>query len=81
MKRYLPSVPIQHPMKNSKGEEGHEIAITHGKIELEQLETIEEVKRELRKVLGLNPLDRLMDGSTMFKIQSEKSKRSGERGS
>ena len=36
--------------------------------------TIEEVKRELRKVLGLNPLDRLMDSSTMFKIQSEKSK-------
>ena len=36
------------------------------------METIEEVKRELRKVLGLNPLDRLMDSSTMFKIQSEK---------
>ena len=30
------------------------------------METLEEVKRELRKVLSLNPLDRSMDSSTMF---------------
>ena len=57
-----------------EGQEGRKIAITHDRIELLQLEKIEEVKRELRKVLGLNPLDRSMDSSTMFKIQSEKSK-------
>ena len=62
------------PNEELEGQEGHGIAITHGRIELEQLGTIEEVKRELRKVLGLNPLDRSMDSSTMFKIQSEKLK-------
>ena len=60
-----------------EGQEGREIAITHDRIELLQLEKIEEVKRELRKVLGLNPLDRSMDGSTVFKIQSEKLKAIG----
>ena len=50
-----------------EGQEGHKIAIMHGRIELQQqLEKIE-------KVLGLNPLDRSMDSSTMFKIQYEKS--------
>ena len=62
------------PDEELQGQEGHEVAITHGRIELEQLGMIEEVKRELRKVLSLNPLDRLMDSSTMFKIQSKKSK-------
>ena len=62
------------PNEELEGQEGHKIAITHGRIELEQLETIEEVKREFRKILGLNPLDRSMDSSTMFKIQSKKSK-------
>ena len=62
------------PNEELEGQEGHKIAITHGRIELEQLGTIEEVNWELRKVLGLNPLDRSMDSSTMFKIQSEKSK-------
>ena len=68
------------PNEELKGQEGHEIAITHGRIELEQLGTIEEVKRELRKVLGINPLDRSMDSSTMFKVQSEKSKAIGGAG-
>ena len=54
--------------------------MTHGRIELKELGTIEEVKRELRKVLGLNPLDRSMDSITMFKIQSEKSKAIGGAG-
>ena len=54
--------------------------MTHGRIELKELGTIEEVKRELRKVLGLNPLDRSMDSTTMFKIQSEKSKAIGGAG-
>ena len=49
----------------------------HGRIELQQLETIEEVKRELRKVIGLNHLDRSMDSSTMFEIKSEKLKAIG----
>ena len=51
------------PNEELEGQEGHGIAITHGRIELEQLETIEEVKKELRKVLGLNPLDRSMDSN------------------
>ena len=63
-----------------KGQERHEIAITHGRIELKQFGMIEVVKRELRKVLVLNPLDRSMDSSTMFKIQSEKSKAIGGAG-
>ena len=66
-------------MKNLRGgQKGHEIAITHGRIELQQLVKIEEVKRELRKVLGLNPLHRSIDSSTMFKIQSKKSKSMGD---
>jgi len=65
------------PNEELKGQEGRKIAITRDRIELLQLEKIEEVKRELRKVLGLDPLDRSMDGSTVFKIQSEKSKAIG----
>ena len=65
------------PNEELEGQEGCKIAITHDRIELLQLEKIEEVKRELRKVLGLDPLDRSMDGSTVFKIQSEKSKAIG----
>ena len=68
------------PNEELEGQEGHEIAMTHGRIELKELGTIEEVKRELRKVLGLNPLDRSMDSTTMFKIQSEKSKAIGGAG-
>ena len=62
------------PNEELEGQEGRKIAITHDRIELLQLEKIEEVKRELRKVLGLDPLDRSMDGYTVFKIQSEKLK-------
>ena len=72
--------PYTTPNEELEGQERHKIAITHGRIELQQLEKIEEVKRELRKVLGLNPLDRSMDSSTMFKIQSEKSKAIGGAG-
>ena len=34
------------PNEELEGQEGHEIAITHGRIELQQMETLEEVKRE-----------------------------------
>ena len=44
------------------------------------MKKIEDVKSELRKVLGLDPLDRTLDGATVFKIPSEKSKAIGGAG-
>ena len=40
------------------------------------MKTIEDVKRELRKALGLDPLDKTFD-KTKFKVQSDKSKTIG----
>ena len=60
------------PNGENDGQEGIEIAITRNR--MLQLKKIEEVKSELRKSLGLDPLDRSMDGYTVFKIQSEKLK-------
>ena len=40
------------------------------------MKTIEDVKRELRKALGLDPSDKTFD-KTKFKVQSDKSKTIG----
>ena len=69
------------PAGEIDGQEGIEIAKTRDRIELLQLKKIEDVKSELRKVLGLDPLNRTLDGATVFKIQSEKSKAIGGAGS
>ena len=40
------------------------------------MKTVEDVKRELRKALGLDPSDKTFD-KTKFKVQSDKSKMIG----
>ena len=66
-----------HSWRNSYGDaEEAENFRTIDRVRLLTMKQIEDVKRELRKALGLDPLDKTFD-RTKFKVQSDKSKSIG----